>query len=253
MRALRLLTACPAIALAAAVLVAAPGSARAQQGDAPGGTTAELPKDRPYEAVHIIQHIPFAKEGRLELAPVFGVSVNPRFTWHYTFGLSTVYHLKEAFGIELNLGWASGNQTEFDEEIRNKLRVAAQSPKIAMNAFGNVGVQISPIYGKFTILGALGHFDLYIATGVGLASTTLDPQNPTAEDEDDLQLLGSAGLGFRVFITDWMGLRLELRDYIFSAKEEPTTQAGAPQAADSLVSDVFNTLFLMGQVSFLLF
>lgn len=86
-------------------------------------------------------------------------------------------------------------------------------------------------YGKVRWLGgAIGRFDFYLALGGG---ATVEP--------GDLGLTGSAGFGMKFYMTEWLALRLDVRDHV---REQKRVQLG--------VEKIVNDISAMGGVSIFL-
>jgi outer membrane beta-barrel protein len=86
-------------------------------------------------------------------------------------------------------------------------------------------------YGKVRWLGgAIGRFDFYLALGGG---ATVEP--------GDLGLTGSGGFGMKFYLTEWLALRLDVRDHV---REQKRVQLG--------VEKVVNDVSAMGGLSLFL-
>jgi outer membrane beta-barrel protein len=76
-------------------------------------------------------------------------------------------------------------------------------------------------YGKVRWLGgAIGRFDFYLALGGG---ATVEP--------GDLGLTGSGGFGMKFYLSEWLALRLDVRDHV---REQKRVQLGV----EKIVNDV---------------
>jgi outer membrane beta-barrel protein len=83
-------------------------------------------------------------------------------------------------------------------------------------------------YGKVRWLGgAIGRFDFYLALGGG---ATVEP--------GDLGLTGSGGFGMKFYLSEWLALRLDVRDHV---REQKRVQLG--------VEKIVNDISAMGGVS----
>ena len=169
----------------------------------------------------------YPKKGRIELTPGVSFSVNDPF-YAKTFGtLKLTWHLSEFFsaGIAAAGGVASatGSTTicpanqgcgpATEEQLR-------QVPgKIQWLAGAEVA--FAPVYGKLNLLAELPvHFDLAVLAGADFVTyqTVVDAQTAAqGSPGNDSSLGGHVGLGMRFFFAGFMGLRFEVRDYIYSA------------------------------------
>lgn len=96
-----------------------------------------------------------------------------------------------------------------------------QTPRLKFIASTNL--LVSPLYSKIHIGGRWDlFFDIYLALGVGLASTeTIKFASTGASSDPSESIVRSGfdpafnvGLGFKIYLTGGIGLTLELRDYI---------------------------------------
>lgn len=149
------------------------------------------------------------------------------------------------------------------------------------------GVQWSPIYGKVQIAGvSLGNFNFYIGAGFALgqsrvrctSGTRLDPNRgfaipdgataatcpvPLPDDpepaEDELREfyepatlkgMGALSAGVRFYFSNWLGLKFEVKDYIFSARVyQPDNREATQRYTDAIRNNIFAQLgvsFLLG-------
>jgi len=75
-------------------------------------------------------------------------------------------------------------------------------------------------YGKVRWLGgAIGRFDFYVALGAG-----------AVDEAGSRGVAGSGGFGMKFFLTDWLGLRLDVRDQVRSVR--------GPLGVERTVNDV---------------
>ncbi|MGH7297585.1 MAG: hypothetical protein ACRELB_21790, partial [Polyangiaceae bacterium] len=75
-----------------------------------------------------------------------------------------------------------------------------------------------------------GTFEPFVLAGVGYVATrpvaVVDPVNRHFDDSTLVAL--SPGLGGRVFCTSWLAIDVEVRDDIYSERQEATTKASGP-------------------------
>lgn len=167
------------------------------------------------DRIKSVQRKVFLKKNRFEIYPFFAIDLNDPFFQHYAAGLAASYHLADSFSIELRgakvLGSTEQSAIKF---VRvNGGAVLDDVPEFDWN--GDLNLGWSPIYGKVSLAGEwILHFDTYISVGGGVFGTKTGGDasvNPAA----------NVAIGERVFLTDWLVLRFELRDYIFvEAREE---------------------------------
>ena len=124
--------------------------------------------------------------------------------------------------------------------------------------------QWSPLYGKVSIHDlVLGQFNLYLSVGGSLLGLQLESltQNGMTKSYVDLPptlgalpamaLSTTFGGGLRFYFTDWLGIRLEVRDYVVPlAVREGNPEDGGIDDADGPSFDVTNLVLGQAGVSF---
>lgn len=180
---------------------------------------------------------------KFEISPMYHYSLNDKYTHHTGLQLILGYNIfdflsVEAFGGynlngygELNSisGWPSGLRSGWTS-LTNAVNVFTHSgdaPDFLKNKalelpdlyyqtwFAGADVLFAPFYGKWSIVSELGgSASVYGVLGGGAAGT----------NKNDYQTLGAVvagpvvfpvhyGLGARIFVNQWLALRVELRDY----------------------------------------
>lgn len=220
------------------------------------------PQKKEYQAIHVIENDPYVKDGKFEIFPFASISINPRFTYHYGGGLNLGYDLEQNFAFEAAYMYVHGEYTDFTNELHNKLQVTPLVPRITMNHAGYAVLRATPIYGKFVAFGGSAHFDIYLVAGGGAAYTELlkrfdskgEACNASKPDctEDSAKPLGVVGGGFNIFLLRWLSLKLEVRDLIYSTKDNSTASGAAIGSVEGqFISDVFNNVFFNAGACFL--
>jgi outer membrane beta-barrel protein len=179
------------------------------------------------ERVHVLISRKERAEGKQEIALFGSVQVNGKFTEHLGLGLDYAYHLREAFAVTAGGTWfARGVQSDFTEtELITKAR---QQPFTASALLlqweGHVGLELSPIYGKFAFFdSSVVQFGLYLGSSLGVAQTRVqlrpaDPNNDRDRTFGDtgLKPVGIFNAGFRMFFSERIAFKAEVRDTVFS-------------------------------------
>lgn len=239
---------------------------------------AEKPADAPAaavekpvveETVFVVQGKRFLSQGRFELTPQIAQSVNDQFTSHTGVLVSGLYHLKENVAVEATVGafgwWdqggssprLGGRDTDLTVELRQKEQLAPERVKLYQFPFlAAANLQWSPLYGKVNVSDlVLGQFNLYLSVGAGVAGLQLETLTPGPADKtfvtlkNPIALTTTFGGGLRFYFTDWLGVRVEVRDYVmplsvFQSGENAVSDADAP------TFDVTNLVLTQLGVSF---
>jgi outer membrane beta-barrel protein len=203
-------------ALAAVALAAAPSPAAAQSSKA-DAFAGKIPP---------VSGQLYRKTGRVELTATGNLSLNDAFFSKYFGGLKATYHFTEHLAAGLH--GAGGISTKTNSAVvcsptKGCLDAdATQLRQVPGRIRYIVGAEAawSPVYGKLNVLSEqVAHFDLSVFAGPDLVAhdevlardvaATRTPGTQTA-------LGGHVGLGLRVFITESIAARLEIKDYIYS-------------------------------------
>jgi outer membrane beta-barrel protein len=204
------------VAAALAALAAAPATVLAQssQADAFAGKIPPVSGQL------------YRKAGRVEVTATGNLSLNDAFFTKYFGGGKITYHFTEHLAAGLH--GASGVAVKTNSAVvcsPTKGCVDADTTQLRQvpgRIRYVVGAEAawSPLYGKLNVLSEqVAHFDLSILAGPDLVAhdevlakevaATRTPATKTAFG-------GHVGLGLRVFLTESMAARLEIKDYIYS-------------------------------------
>lgn len=242
---------------------------------APEGASAEAASAPIEETIYVVQGKPFLVAGDFEIAPQIAQSVNDSFTSHSGLLISGIYHLKENVAFELAagaFGWwdvggprLGGRDSELTVELREKESLAPERVKLYQFPWLIAGdAQWSPLYGKVSLHDlVLGQFNLYLSVGASVFGLQLEAltQNGVTKSyvelPNTLDVLPAMGLsttfggGMRFYFTDWLGIRLEVRDYVIPlAVREGAAVDGGINDADGPSFDVTNLVLGQAGVSF---
>ncbi|MEM6734392.1 MAG: outer membrane beta-barrel domain-containing protein, partial [Myxococcota bacterium] len=152
----------------------------------------------------------FRKEGRLQIAPAIGLSLNDPFFDHVTLGAGLHYHIVESLAV--------GVTGFYSVAIENEIGVAGGVGPAPENQFDRAAysalfeVSWAPFYGKLSLLAEdVLHFDTFISVGGGIVGL----------DQGDPAIAGTIAFGQHYFMNEWLAIRLEVRDQIFSMARTP--------------------------------
>ncbi len=192
------------------------------------------PLYNPNVAVHIVERKAYSdsKKSEIVLYPV-AMQVNGKFTQHFGTMGAFVYHLQENFGLQISGGYNWYNvESAFNGELVEKFRVEAQAATSLLWTWGVMGgVEVSPLYGKFTLFeGTLAHFSFVLNGGVGAGGTRHQLKPETVRTDGTIsqatygdtgaRFMGSLGAGFRLQLGERFAVRLEVRNVVYTARME---------------------------------
>lgn len=242
----RALAAAHAVLLAAVVL-AAPTPARAQsQADAFAGKIPPVSGQL------------YRKKGRLEATLTGNLSLNDAFFSKYFGGLKLGYHVTEFLSVSVH--GASGTAVKTGSTVLCSANAGCRDATDAqlwqvpgeIEWLAGVEVAWAPVYGKLNVLSEqVAHFDLYVMLGADWIASREVLGRAAADLEGAGGTPGTTagpgahlGLGARLFLSEWIALRLELKDYLYMA-DVPNN--GGQSLQNQLFTEIGLSFFLPGQ------
>lgn len=207
----------------AIILALFPAEARASGADASGpGTVSQLPDSEGAAVLaHAVEPRARREAGRHEVT-LYPLTAQVNSAWSRHFGLSLGYtwHVTERFSLQAApfFNYISGEST-FQRELIDKASVQADAATALLLKWGaTAGIEFSPIDGKFVFGNSiLGHFSLSVSVGLGGADTRVQLSD-SGYGSSGGRFIGSAGLALRLALGERLALRLEIRDYITTAR-----------------------------------
>jgi outer membrane beta-barrel protein len=250
-------------ALAAILLTA---SAALAQAAPPAATTTEpgtgtgaviAGDDGAVQRIHVIEKRPFTEAGRWELSASLPVQVNPKFTVHAGVTAELAYHLRENLAAQVGLTWFPiAYQSTLSEELLTKADEAPFSAEaFLLQGAALAGLEFMPIYGKLNVFdGKILRLGFYLNAGLGAGKTRLQLRPSTspmgrAYGDTGYRPVAALGGGFRVFVTERVTVRLELRDFAYSGYVSKVNGCGYADAIAIQAAAEKNSLPADGAVS----
>ncbi len=176
------------------------------------------------EEIYAVQQIYALRKNRVELLPSFGFTLNDPFVSHPSFGAGINYWVTNVLAIGANLNWYQGLESESDLNfhVRRSTRLAIRPTEYQMGA--SLNFTYVPLYGKFAMFNRyIFQWDAYVVGGVGMMRTrpvpVVDPEFRSFDYTLKLSMV-NPGIGFRVFVSKWLTVFAEMRDYIYLEKLE---------------------------------
>lgn len=170
------------------------------------------------EEIFAVQQIYALRINRVELAPSAAFSLNDPFVSHAAISLGLNYWWTNVLAIGVNFLWYEGLETESDLNffIRRSTRLAV--PVSAYQFGAHLNFTYVPLYGKFAMFNEfIFQWDAYIVGGVGIMRTrpvpVVDPE--VRRFDYDVRVAFNLGLGLRVFVTRWLAVFGEIRNYMY--------------------------------------
>ena len=191
---------------------------------ASGETQVEEGGERPTrtrearEEIFAVQQIYALRINRVEVSPSAAFSLNDPFVSHAAVSLGLNYWWTNVLAIGVNFLWYEGLETESDLNffIRRSTRLAV--PVSAYQFGAHLNFTYVPLYGKFAMFNEfIFQWDAYIVGGVGIMRTRPVPVvDPEIRNFDyDIRVAFNLGIGIRVFVSRWLAVFGEVRNYMY--------------------------------------
>jgi outer membrane beta-barrel protein len=205
-----------------------------------------LPREKEViEKIYAVQRMYVVRGGRFELAPSLGETFNDQYVTHPSLGAGLNYWITNVLAVGVNFLWYQGIESEskLNFSIRRSTRLAVPITEYQLGA--HLNFTYVPIYGKFEMFNdAIFQWDAYLIGGVGMLRTrpvaVIDPAVRTFDF--DWRVAFNAGIGLRVFVTKWLTVFGELRDYLYMEKLENLQVSLSNRSLESTWIDQNSTL-----------
>ena len=232
------------------------------------------------ETIYAVQRKAYLVDQKIELTPMLTASFTDRFVQTLGGAASATYHIAENFGVELSGAFMFPDESGLTTEILKEGKLTPEIAKLTQMLWGvGLSAQWSPIYGKIEIFDvSLGNFAFYVSAGLAVGqtrvqctpATTLDEEvhgagakcnmiTATGTEEDAFQvvyepsrtqLMGALAGGVRFYFSSVIGLKIEVKDWIFPARVyRPDSSEPTQRFTDAIRNNVFVQLgvsFLFG-------
>lgn len=200
--------------------LAADSDSGAEEQDKNSGQAAE--KETP-EEIYAVQQIYALRLRRFELTPQVGITLNDPFVSHPSLGFAANYWITNVLAVGASFQWYQGLENESDLTffVRRSTRLAVPISEYQLGT--HLNATYVPFYGKFSMFNKyIFQWDAYAVGGLGLVRTrpvaVIDPEARSFDFGNRLSF--NLGIGIRIFVTRWLAVVTELRDYIFLDKVE---------------------------------
>ena len=167
-------------------------------------TRFEAEKKAEFDLIRVIQHRPFLRRKRVEIAPFMGTNINDSLVSFLLAGANLTYHLTEVMALGVHATWALGSETDLFNTVITDYDVFPEISKTRWAA--SLDFQYAFLYGKFAMFNTwIIPWDTYAILGAGATQTQLATHPMLA-----------AGIGQRYFMNRWFTLDLSIRDSIYN-------------------------------------
>jgi outer membrane beta-barrel protein len=206
---------------------------------------AHAERKNPLEGQPAVRHRYELRRLRFEITPMFTTSINQDYKHAFGVGGSLTFHITDWLAIGFEGSYLFNADTALEDAVRARLATNDASPNkvpgvpslqqhdqrvLGINATMSPYAQVTPFFGKFAVFSALFvSYDLYVKGGLGLVNYVQNgccssgaPGIDMGQPGDStifagLKVGAMIGVGAHVFFNEWLGMELELRDYIVGA------------------------------------
>lgn len=188
---------------------------------------AEDTEERPtvaVEEIYAVQQIYALRLNRLELAPSAAFVVNDPYVSHPAVGVAMNYWFSNVLAAGVNFLWyqfLDSNESDLNFFLRRSTRLAVPITEWQMGL--HLNFTYVPFYGKFNMFREfIFQYDAYIVGGVGLMRTRPVPviDQAVREFSYDWRVAFNIGLGIRIFLTRYLAIFTEFRNYMYLERYE---------------------------------
>jgi outer membrane beta-barrel protein len=194
-----------------------------QQGTQADQAEAAPRRTEASEEIYAIQQIYALRNGRVEVAPSWSFTINDQYVSHQAPGIGLNYWFTNVLAVGLNFLWYEGleNESDLNFNVRRSTRLAVPITQYQLGA--HLNFTYVPLYGKFAMFNEyIFQWDAYLVGGVGMLRTrpvpVVDPE--IRQFEYGMRVAFNVGIGIRVFLSRWLAVFAELRDYMYLEKLE---------------------------------
>ncbi len=196
-----------------------------------------------WQDIMVVVRKPFLKTRRMEVLPLFGITMNDNIIQHLQGGAQVNYYLTDvlAVGVEA-FAYVKNLREPFDLVARQARRLPTVNK---YNFSGALDFSYVPVYGKFAIFDkSIVHWEMFFTAGVGVTQSEVIPRDPALQPFSNFLITPNVGASMRFFLTRFLTVNIGLRDYVFVDKFEAVDRdqfsgdAARDDASSALVNNV---------------
>lgn len=198
----------------------------ASAGASTEGGVQEAKESGSSHPIWAVQQVYALRKGRVDFQPSFGISMNDPYVQHQSVNLAASYYITEvlAIGASFNYYGFLDAETDLNYQVSRATHQVIPINKYLLGA--QLNFSYVPMYGKFAFFKEwILHWDVWVIGGGGFIMTrpepVIDPEYRTFDFKAKFSF--NLGLGGRLFLTRFLAVYLELRDYIYPEELESLT------------------------------
>jgi len=204
-----------------------------------------------WQDIVVVVRKPFLKNGRIELLPTWGVTMNDNIIQHVQFNAQLNYYLTDVLAVGVEGGIFVKNLREpFDLVAREARRLPTVNK---YNYSAALNFHYVPVYGKFAVLDRhIIHWETFFTAGVGFTQSEVLPRDPALQPFKNFLITPNVGASMRFFLTKFITVTAGVRDYVFVDKFEAVgrTEVSGSAAKENASSALINNVIFQAGLSF---
>lgn len=179
-------------------------------------------------AVPSLQNPLFERKGGVEGQFHYGMIPNDNFYLFQTVGGRLNYFITDTVALDADFSYLLASDSKILHFLNHvptsggtetQLTIGAQQPPRA-KWLSSFGVAVSPFHGKLGIFDKkISSFDVNFNVGVGLINADIDESLGNKAPVNGIKVGGNWGIGFRFFLTRFLNLRFDYKQYIYHPQE----------------------------------
>lgn len=190
------------------------------------------------------------KQNRVELIPYMGITLNDNLIRHIALGGEFGYYMSDAMSVGIGGHIYTKQQTDRAYLTGLQQRVLPTLNQYLYTATLNVNYEAA--YGKMAVHNKkILQWGIFLSGGIGITGTEVIPRNAAHEPWTNNNITIQVGVGFRVFINQWLTLWGGVRNYMMMDKFENSSrnQISASEAEKDASSRFINNILFQVGVS----
>ena len=204
-----------------------------------------------WQDIVVVVRKPFLKQHRLEILPMWGITMNDNIIRNLQFSGTLNYYLTDVLAVGLEGQY-------YVKDLREPYDlVARQARRLPTVNKYNYGAALNfhyvPIYGKFAILDQhIIHWETFFTAGVGFTQSEVIPRDPALQPFENFLVTPNVGASMRFFVTKFLTVNAGIRDYVFVDKFEAVgrTEVSGEAAKENADSSLINNVIFQAGISF---
>lgn len=204
-----------------------------------------------WQDIVVVVRKPFLKTNRVDVIPIFGITMNDNLVQHISYGAQANFWLTDVLSVGVEgFGYVKNLREPFDLVARQARRLPTVNK---YNWSFALNFHYVPVYGKFAILDKnIVHWEVFFTAGVGGTQSEVIPRDPALRPFTSFLITPNVGASMRFFLTKWLTINIGVRDYLFVDQFEAvdrTPQDTLEESKENASSAFINNVMFQAGIS----